>query len=788
MKNSNKKSDPDHLSQQAEELYKTSRAFLDSIIENSPNSLWISDEHGTMIRMNKTCRDTFHLKDDEVVGKYNIFNDNIIQAQGFMPLVRDVFEKGLSAHFVISYDTAAVKELELEKTVSLILEVNISPNIDAQGKVTNAIIRHIDITERFRLEEKLKLGERELNHAEEIAGFGHWTLNLHNNTIRSSNGARIIYGLDQNQNSLLDVQRQVLPLYRSKLNNALNDLIKNGKTYDVEFKIKRKSDNKVIDIHSIAEYDSSKNIIFGIIQDITVRKLVEEELIKTQEKMQMLVEGSPYLFFYLQDANADIIYVSPSVADITGRTVEQWVAQKHWFASDSPLNDIARERTHRNLNGEINLEPILVEVIHSDGHPILLEVYEKPVFLNNKVVGLQGVANDITERKRNEKELLTAKEKAESANKLKDAFIANISHEIRTPLNGLLGMTSLIKDIFKSSIKKEDEELFEGITISSNRIIRTIDMILNYSRMHVGEFFIKPAQINISLICTNLVKEFNTNAKNKSLDLSFQNNCGDVKIFADEYSITMAISNLVDNAVKYTNHGSINLVLNKEKNDDLILDITDTGIGIDKEYLDHIFEPYRQEQMGYGRAYDGIGLGLAIVKKVLDLNSAALNVKSIKGKGTTFSINFGKAEHVLENRPDVGINAGIPAEPEKKRNKVVLLVEDDKMNQVTIKRFIVNFYTVLVSDSSDEALEILKKEKVDLILMDISIKGSRNGLELTKILKCSKEFSYIPVISITAHVFKEDKQNALDAGCNSYLAKPFTKQSLLDTIAIYLHK
>jgi CheY-like chemotaxis protein len=163
-------------------------------------------------------------------------------------------------------------------------------------------------------------------------------------------------------------------------------------------------------------------------------------------------------------------------------------------------------------------------------------------------------------------------------------------------------------------------------------------------------------------------------------------------------------------------------------------------------------------------------------------------VKSIKGKGTTFSINFGKAEHVLENRPDVGINAGIPAEPEKKRNKVVLLVEDDKMNQVTIKRFIVNFYTVLVSDSSDEALEILKKEKVDLILMDISIKGSRNGLELTKILKCSKEFSYIPVISITAHVFKEDKQNALDAGCNSYLAKPFTKQSLLDTIAIYLHK
>ena len=400
-----------------------------------------------------------------------------------------------------------------------------------------------------------------------------------------------------------------------------------------------------------------------------------------------------------------------------------------------------------------------------------------------QIVGLRGTSQDITEHKRAEKELLEAKEKAESSNKLKDAFIANISHEIRTPLTGILGMTSIIKETYQSNIKEGDEVLFEGIDISSNRIIRTIDMILNYSRLQVGEFNITPNKINISLICANLVKEFNTAAKNKSLDLSFQNNIGDIAIFADEYSITMAIFNLIDNAVKYTNKGSINVILHKEKNDDLILEIKDTGIGINQEYLDHIFEPYLQEEIGYGRAYEGIGLGLAIVKKVIDLNKCVINVESKKGEGTTFYINFGKGEQLLENKSKTGVAANILPVQEELQNKVVLLVEDDLMNQVTIRRFIENSYRVIITASSDEAWEIIKKEKIDIILMDISIKGNINGLELTKELKKSKEFSHIPIIAVTAHVFESDRKNSLAADCDSYLAKPFTKQSLLNTIA-----
>jgi CheY-like chemotaxis protein len=247
----------------------------------------------------------------------------------------------------------------------------------------------------------------------------------------------------------------------------------------------------------------------------------------------------------------------------------------------------------------------------------------------------------------------------------------------------------------------------------------------------------------------------------------------------------MAISNLIDNAIKFTNKGFIKVILKEEPGDEIILEVIDTGIGIDKKYLDNMFEPYRQEQMGYGRAYEGIGLGLSIVKKVLNLNNAAINVESKKGKGTIFSIHFGKGEQSDKSIVKTETKIIIPVTKEITGIKMVLIVEDDLMNQVTIKKFIDRNYKTLLANSSDEAYKILNTNKVDIILMDISIKGDKNGLELTRELKKSIEFSDIPVIAITAHAFKDDEQNALSAGCDGYLSKPFTKASLLNMIALY---
>jgi len=215
-------------------------------------------------------------------------------------------------------------------------------------------------------------------------------------------------------------------------------------------------------------------------------------------------------------------------------------------------------------------------------------------------------------------------------------------------------MACLINEILPGDIRKENDGLFNGMDLSSKRLVRTVDMILNYSRLQVGEFPLYRKHFSLPALCTNLVTELTASAKHKSLELTFKNNCGDVDLFTDEYSMTLAISNIIDNAIKYTDKGYINLILRKDGIENIILDIKDTGIGIKEENLKRIFEPYQQEQMGYGRAYEGVGLGLSIVKKILDLNNVVITVKSKKGEGSIFSINFGKEQQTFPKTGKTG--------------------------------------------------------------------------------------------------------------------------------------
>ncbi len=516
-------------------------------------------------------------------------------------------------------------------------------------------------------------------------------------------------------------------------------------------------------------------------EDITERKKAEEEIVLLANALKSVSECVS-----ITDIEDKIIFVNQSFAKTYGYSEAELIG-KHISNFRSPNNpqklvdEILPSTLRGGWQGELWNE-------RKDGSKFLIYLSTRVINdKDGKPFGLIGIASDITERKAAEKELIKAKELADQSNKLKDAFIANMSHEIRTPLNGILGLTSIIKDMYAEHMKEGDEELFAGIDHSSKRIIRTVDMILNYSRIQTGEFPVSPRKIELSSICENLVKEFTTAAKSKLLELSFENKCGKTTtIFGDEYSITHAISNLMDNAIKYTSKGFIDVILYNGKNDELLLDIKDSGIGISEDYIQHIYEPYTQEQIGYGRAYQGVGLGLSMVKKFLNLNNANISVERKKGKGTTFTINFEKslqrsAGKIIEEKID-----RIIGKPVTQNKLLVLIVEDDVFNQITIKRFIEDSYNTINSDSSEGAIELLKDNKVDLILMDISIKGSKNGLELTEELKASKEYSHIPVVAITAHAFDKDRQNALEAGCDDYLSKPFSKSLFLDTIGKFV--
>ncbi len=249
--------------------------------------------------------------------------------------------------------------------------------------------------------------------------------------------------------------------------------------------------------------------------------------------------------------------------------------------------------------------------------------------------------NSVLERKKYEEELIKARKKAEESAKLKSEFLAQISHEIRTPLNSILSFSSLIKDELKDVISDELNETFEFIERGGNRLTRTIELILNISKIKNQQYKIDLSETDITDdILYPLFNELKTKAEDKGLTLELIKPKKKLKLVLDQYSVSQLFMNLIDNAIKYTNKGSVKIKPFVNEFGKIQVDIIDTGIGISEEYMPQMFEAFSQEEQGYTRSYEGIGLGLSLVKSYADLNNAEIKVQSEKNKGSVFSVIF----------------------------------------------------------------------------------------------------------------------------------------------------
>ncbi len=240
---------------------------------------------------------------------------------------------------------------------------------------------------------------------------------------------------------------------------------------------------------------------------------------------------------------------------------------------------------------------------------------------------------------KSKKELELAKEEAEKSDKLKSEFLAQMSHEIRTPINSILSFSNLIKDNLSDKLDKNLLEGFDIINNSSRRLIRTIDSILNMSRIQTGNIDLKPTKINLCTLLDELILELKGLINSKGLKLIKNFPDKDIIVNADQYTVTQLFANLIDNAVKYTDTGFIKISVSEKDGKKSVI-IEDTGIGMTKEFLTQVFNPFTQEETGYTRQFEGNGLGLALVKKYCELNNAEIHVDSEKNKGTKFIVLF----------------------------------------------------------------------------------------------------------------------------------------------------
>lgn len=284
---------------------------------------------------------------------------------------------------------------------------------------------------------------------------------------------------------------------------------------------------------------------------------------------------------------------------------------------------------------------ISTNIIKKSGNLLPVEISIKTASYHNQNYSIV-IIRDIEEKINTEQKLILAKEEAEKSNYLKTEFLAQMSHEIRTPLNSILNFIALMKDELEEKVSDELKSCFKIIDNGSKRIIRTVDLILDMSQIQSGNYEVHYKKINLEKdILENLILDFYLLTKGKNLNLKFNSSFKDAFIYGDSNSVSQIFYNLIENAVKYTSQGQIDVNL-ENNGDKIFVEVKDTGIGISSDYLAYLFTPFTQEETGYTRKFEGTGLGLALVKKYVELNNADIKVSSIKGKGSSFTVIFNK--------------------------------------------------------------------------------------------------------------------------------------------------
>lgn len=403
-----------------------------------------------------------------------------------------------------------------------------------------------------------------------------------------------------------------------------------------------------------------------------------------------------------------------------------------------------------------------------------------------------GTLQDITERKLSEQEILKARELAENSMKVKEIFLANMSHEIRTPMNAILGFTRLL---YETDLSKEQKSFMDAIHFSGENLLVIINDVLDLSKMGSGMMTIEKCQFQLNELISGIIAILKPKAQEKGLQLTVKIGPA-VPLFikSDPVRLSQVLTNLIGNAIKFTERGGVHLEVKCNGNDGenslIEFNVRDTGIGIHKDKQSVIFEDFVQASSDTTRKYGGTGLGLSIVKKIVDLHNGKISIVSTPGIGSVFTVHLSLEKADSLSVPIVDHALVINESLEPLRGASILLVEDNGVNQLLVKKVLAKTgCKVDVASNGLEAIECLKATKYDVILMDVQM-PEMDGHEATQYIrnKLSSPVSEIPIIAMTAHAFGSDVNKCIAVGMTDYVSKPFKPEVLYSKIIKHLGK
>ncbi len=550
----------------------------------------------------------------------------------------------------------------------------------------------------------------------------------------------------------------------------------------VELELIKKDKNTIwteVKASLVVDENNKPTGIVGVTRDISERKTISDEL----RKLSRAVEQSPVLIV-ITDTLGNIEYVNPKFTEITGYTLPEVVGKNTRILKSGYTDDLEYENLWKTITSGSEWQGEFQNK-RKDGTLYWEEASISSIKnREGEITHFLAVKSDITERKKSISELIIAKEMAEESNRLKTAFLQNISHEIRTPMNGILGFIGLLKNPVLSG--SDQEKYISIVEKSGQRLLNTINDLMEISKIESGTVELSMNPENIPEILQKEFDFFHYTAEKKGLTLKL--NChlnpSQMEVVTDSNKIHGILTNLINNALKFTEHGNIEFGCFPENND-FIFYVKDTGVGIPEIKHATIFERFVQADSKITRGHEGTGLGLSISKAYSELLGGKMWFESTVNTGTTFF--FSIPNHSTTEKPKTISNQiqeqTILFEP----GTQLLIAEDNETSFLYLETILTPTGIVVHhAQNGEEAIEALQNNpEIALVLMDVKM-PVMDGLKATK--KIRKFNPTIPIIAQTAFAFVTDKKNALEAGCTDYISKPINKENLFLLIKKYVTK
>ncbi|TVM19279.1 hypothetical protein DPQ33_02655 [Oceanidesulfovibrio indonesiensis] len=687
----------------------------------------------------------------------------------------------------------------------------------------------MDITERKKAVEELRISRADLNLAQKVAHVGSWRLDVRQNRLEWSEETYRMFGMSPGTPlSYESFLERVHPEDRALVEKRWEEALR-GEPYEVEHRIVADGEVKWVRELATLEFDAHGDLVggFGTVQDITSLKRHELQLERLAYEQSGLAEAARQLSMAdsMQEITAVVCRAARRLADADGATfvlmeedmchyVDEDAVSPLWkgkrFARSACISGWVMENKEPAVIGNVYVDPripiepykvtfvqsLVVAPVRPEAPLAAIGVYwaergeprPETVQLIQSIADLASVAMqnvNLYERlRRSNRMYKEQKELAEAANNAKSEFLANMSHEIRTPLTGMLGMTDLLLDNLKG---EKNIEYAQHMKLAGEALRAIIDDILDLSKIEAGKMELELVAVRLSESIGQCLALYEPMAREKDLGwrVEYPKSLPDY-VLVDESKLHQVLRNLVSNAIKFTDSGEVAVLaeyLNRNGNGNGMLQISvqDTGIGIPQDRTHELYQEFTQLDSSYHKAHGGTGLGLAISKRLVELMGGDIELESEPGSGTMFTITVPAPKTDAPAHPPLDF-----FEASGCRSLRLLVAEDNPVNQYLVRELLDRAgCDFTLAENGAIVLERLEEDEAgyDLVLMDINMPGL-DGVQTTRrIRESGKAYATIPIIALTAYAMPEERQRFMDAGMDGYLAKPFTVQQLLAVIS-----